>query len=188
MNDIRRLIIQAQRGDPGALNQLFSQWYRHVYNIAYRYFADADTAAEVSQQTFLTIQQKLNQLKDPSGFRLWLYRTVVNLCHNEARQGQSRRRTREGFAANGSLPPVTRPDELYQRQERSRLVLAALQSLPAEQRSVIIMKEYEGLKFREIAELLELSENTVKSRLYYGLQGMRKFFLTTNLEKEVYHE
>jgi RNA polymerase sigma-70 factor (ECF subfamily) len=67
-------------------------------------------------------------------------------------------------------------------------VLAALQALPEEQRTVIIMKEYEGLKFREIAEVLELPENTVKSRLYYGLRALRKFFLTTNLKREVYHE
>ncbi len=187
MSDLRQLIIRAQRGERSALNQLFSQWYGHVYNIAYRYFADADAAAEISQQTFLTVQQKLPQLKDPTGFRLWLYRTVINLCHNEVRQVVTRRH-REGIAANGFGATTPGPDECYQREERARLVLAALQRLPAEQRTVLIMKEYEGLKFREIAELLDLSENTVKSRLYYGLQAMRKFFSTTQLKKEIYHE
>jgi RNA polymerase sigma-70 factor (ECF subfamily) len=182
----RQLITQAQRGDAHALNQLFTQWYRPVYNIAYRYFSDAERAGDVSQQVFLVIQEKLGQLRDPDAFRVWLYRTVINLCHTEARKTRTRRRHHEEAGGSPRLAPG--PEELYQRQERAQLVLAALQALPEEQRTVIIMKEYEGLKFREIAEVLELPENTVKSRLYYGLRALRKFFLTTNLKREVYHE
>lgn len=83
---------------------------------------------------------------------------------------------------------VPGPDQHYQQSERTRLILQALQQLPEEQRIILIMKEYEGLKFREIAAVLELSENTVKSRLYYGLRTLRKFFLATDLKSEVYYE
>jgi RNA polymerase sigma-70 factor (ECF subfamily) len=79
------------------------------------------------------------------------------------------------------------PDELYQQHEKKEIVLAALQQIPTEQRTVIIMKEYEGLKFREIAEILDVSENTVKSRLYYGLKALRNYFLNNDLKREVYH-
>jgi RNA polymerase sigma-70 factor (ECF subfamily) len=182
------LIKKAQTGDPGALNRLFSGWYRPVYGIAYRYFADAEAAKEVCQQTFLIVQQKLRELKDPAGFRVWLYRIAVNLCHQEARRARTRRRNYEGyghFKAGGSMPG---PEELYYREERSQLVLAALQQLPPEQRTVIIMKEYEELKFREIADILDIPENTAKSRLYFGLKTLRNYFLNNDLKKEVYHE
>ena len=177
MEQNQQLIIRAQQGDKDALNQLFSNWYKHVYNIAYRYFGDAEAAKEVSQQTFLTVQQKLAGLKDPVSFRLWLYRTVINLCHVEARRNSSRKRSFEKYQRTRSNGQAPSPDALYQRKEQADFVLAALQQIPKEQRTVIIMKEYEGLKFREIADVLEISENTVKSRLYYGLKSLRKFFL-----------
>ena len=65
------------------------------------------------------------------------------------------------------------PDSKLQRQELADLIMESLQHLSEEQRIIVIMKEYEGLKFREIADTLEISENTAKSRLYYGLKHLR---------------
>lgn len=187
MQNTPQLIHRAQQGDRRALNQLFSGWYQPVYAIAYRYFGEVEPAREVCQQAFLQVQQKLGTLKDPASFRVWLYRMVINLCHSEARRLSARRRHYEGYREVRSLGVAPGPDDLYQRRERTEIVLAALQQIPEEQRAVIIMKEYEGLKFREIAEVLELSESTVKSRLYYGLKALRKFFLNNDLKNEVYH-
>jgi len=72
------------------------------------------------------------------------------------------------------------------RSEAVVLLHKALLQLPTEQRIVVIMKEYEGLTFREIAEILEESENTIKSRLYYGLRGLKKTFDSWNINKEVF--
>jgi RNA polymerase sigma-70 factor (ECF subfamily) len=187
MEHTDHLIIRAQRGDRQALNQLFNSWYQSVYGIAYRYFGEAEPAKEVSQQAFIQVQQKLGELKDPASFRVWLYRMVVNLCHMEIRRNQTRRRRYEGYGNVRSMGLAPSPDELYEQREQTEMVLAALQQIPREQRTVIIMKEYEGLKFREIAEILEISENTVKSRLYYGLKALRNFFLNNDLKNEVYH-
>ena len=85
---------------------------------------------------------------------------------------------RERFMGQQTTNFERSPEEGYQQREQSRQVLQALQKLPVEQRTVIIMKEYEGLKFREIAEILNISENTAKSRLYYGLKGLKKIFGT----------
>lgn len=188
MKEDLRLIIQAQEGDARALNRLFGQWYRHVYNIAYRYFSDADRAGEVTQQTFIALQQKLGQLKDPGAFRVWLYRAVINQCHNEARRGRMQQQIHENYGKLKLGRRAPGPEELYQHKERALMVLAALRRIPDEQRLVLIMKEYEGLKFREIAEILEVSENTVKSRLYYGLKALRNIFLNGELKKEKYHD
>lgn len=187
MEQTDQLIIRAQRGDRQALNQLFNHWYGSVYGIAYRYFGEAEPAKEVSQQTFIQVQQKLTALEDPASFRVWLYRMVVNLCHMEIRRNQTRRRHHEGYGTVRPIGTAPGPDQLYEQREQTEMVLAALQQIPREQRTVIIMKEYEGLKFREIAEILDLSENTVKSRLYYGLKALRNFFLNNDSKREVYH-
>jgi RNA polymerase sigma factor (sigma-70 family) len=71
-----------------------------------------------------------------------------------------------------------------QQAELSDILQGALRELNEEQREVVIMKEYEGLKFREIAEVLNISENTVKSRMYYGLDGLRKILERKNINKE----
>ncbi len=182
------LIRQAQSGDRRALNQLFSQWYPRVYNMAYRYFHDEDLAADVSQQTFVAIQKSLPQLRDPQAFKAWLFRTAVNCCHSLSRRRHRQKASLEVISMQpGRSQPITPYQEL-DRKERSQIVLAALQEIPDEQREVIVMKEYEGLKFREIAEILQLSENTVKSRLYYGLKAMRKLLEDCRLHKDLLYE
>jgi RNA polymerase sigma-70 factor (ECF subfamily) len=76
------------------------------------------------------------------------------------------------------------PEKQLQQAELSDILQSALRELNEEQREVVIMKEYEGLKFREIAEVLNISENTVKSRMYYGLDGLRKILERKNINKE----
>lgn len=181
------LVQQAQQGNRRALNQLFGQWYPRVYNLAHRYFGDADQAAEVSQQTFVAIQRGLGKLRDPQAFKAWLYRTAINCCHSAARKRHRRREQRETLSIATNGQPST-PYQQLRRSERNAIVQQALQHIPAEQREVIVMKEYENLKFREIADILQLSENTVKSRLYYGLKAMRKHLENRKLHKDLYYE
>ena len=77
------------------------------------------------------------------------------------------------------------PDERIMEKEIGELVLECLGQLPDEQRAILIMKEYEGMKFREIAISLQISENTAKSRLYYGLKAMKKILEEKNYNKEI---
>lgn len=181
------LIEKAQRGNTRALNELFSLWYERVYNIAWKYFADEDLAMEVCQAAFVAVQRHLHTLQDPAKFQYWLYRIVINQCHLEHRQHKLQRGLKENYSQNiRSLHPE-QPDQAMQREETTRLILKALQQLPEEQRTVLILKEYEGLKFREIADLLDTSENTAKARLYYGLQNLKKILLNNQASKEICH-
>ena len=174
MQDIQPILLRAQRGDRRALNELVERCHRRVFNTAYKYFSDAELAEEMTQQAFVTLQEKLPQLRDPATFRTWLYRIVTNQCHEYVRKRKTRRTYENQFGFMQSTSAPLTPAKLYEQDERARLVHAALQQLPDNQREVIILKEYEGLKFREIAELLNESENTVKSRMYYGLKALRR--------------
>jgi RNA polymerase sigma-70 factor (ECF subfamily) len=88
--------------------------------------------------------------------------------------------------------PITKdgktPQNIYEKEEKGRMVHLALQKLSSEQRQVILMKEFEGMKFREIAEVLEESESTVKSRLYYGLHNLKTIMTSNKWIKEMYYE
>ena len=170
------LIINARDGNLQSLNALFVLWYPKVYQMAYRYFSDDATAKDVCQQTFLLVQQKLSQLKDPQGFKGWLYRSAINCCHSESRNRKRQQKNQDNASLNDSKRMSIFPDQKLHLADQKRLLEKALQSIPAEQRLVIIMKNYEGLKFREIAEILAESESTVKSRLYYGLKGLKAYF------------
>ena len=180
MKNTSYLILRAQRGDQQALNQLFSNWYDRVFNTAYRYCSDTQLAKEITQQTFLIVQEKLGQLLDPESFKVWLYRITINQCHGEVRKATTRDSHQYRFSDAARNNVSESPERIYERTERSELVLKAIQQLPEEQRVVVIMKEYEGLKFREIAEALDISENTAKSRMYYGLKALRKSLVIQN--------
>ncbi|NJL75965.1 MAG: sigma-70 family RNA polymerase sigma factor [Saprospiraceae bacterium] len=182
------LIGKAHVGNQQAINELFSLWYERVYNMAWKYFGEEEVAMDVCQQTFVTVHRKLHHLEDASKFKYWLYRTVINQCHMESRKRKTLHQAQEKFIQRQFQPVQEQPDEIYHRTERSKVVLAALQQLPEEQRTIILMKEYEDLTFREIAETLGISEGTAKSRLYYGLKNLRNILLNNRITKEYNYE
>ncbi|MCB0667785.1 MAG: sigma-70 family RNA polymerase sigma factor [Saprospiraceae bacterium] len=181
------LVQRLRRGDAGAYQLIVDQWQHRVFNFALRYSNDQYFANEVVQKTFIQVFEKIDQLKDPAKLKSWLYKIASNNCCNEGRL-----KSRVSFSVLDDQVPqradFDTPARSYEKAEMKALVEDVLQKIPPEQRQVIIMKEYEGLKFREIAEILGESENTVKSRMYYGLDAMRKILLNNNLSKDIYHE
>lgn len=184
----RLLLVQIKNGKEDAFNSLVTRWNKRIFNFALRYSNDRSFAEEVVQKTFIQLFQKVDQLQDLTKFKPWFYRIANNLCISE---GRRIKRKKEIFMPMTTIPSVTdrvNPATIYEKDEKSKLVIQALQSIPGEQRQVIIMKEYEGLKFREIAEVLGESENTIKSRMYYGLDAMRKLLLKQSWTKDIYYE
>ena len=180
-----KLVENFRNGDMEAFNRLVERWQQRIHRFAYRYFSSHDEAMEITQKTFIRVYKKLNTLENTDNFGAWIYRIANNLCLDETKRAGRRRSSpmevlpkhpvAESIAAN--------PDQIQNDQLGSILQLA-LNQLPPEQRIVVIMKEYEGLKFREIAEILDEPENTVKSRMYYGLNKLRTLFEQWNIELE----
>lgn len=188
------LIIKAQQGDQNAQGRLVQLWYKRIYNFGYKFFMDHDMAMEVSQKTFISMCKNLASLQDSARFKSWLYKIAVNYCREEARKKKGSRSLSFDVVWNREAEDSPRwesssqrydnPESQYQQSELSEILQQALFELNDEQREVVIMKEYEGLKFREIAEVLNISENTVKSRMYYGLDGLRKILEKKNISKD----
>jgi len=184
-------IREAQQGNQTAFSRVVKYWYPRIYNFAYKYFADHDAAMEVTQQTFITVHKSLVNLHSPEQFRSWLYRIATNECHQESRRRKRKKIFSFSFwqRDDEETTPVgdwaAEPDTESEKTEMTEYLLKALNQLPADQRMVVIMKEYEGLKFREIAVALNVSENTVKSRMYYGLENMRKMLEKWNITRDM---
>jgi RNA polymerase sigma-70 factor (family 1) len=191
------LITAAKNGDSVALNQLVKQWYKRIYNFAFKYFSDHDQAMEVTQRTFISMNKNLGSLKEDARFKPWLYRIAANYCHEEARRQKSRwifpfmkidsKTDRSFIDSKQTTNRTDDPEKELGNSELKVLLKKALAQLPEEQRMVVIMKEYEGLKIREIAEAMDISENTVKSRLYYALGSLKKLLEQWNINKETIH-
>ncbi|QOI98875.1 MAG: RNA polymerase sigma factor [Flammeovirgaceae bacterium] len=188
------LITRAREGDQQAQGRLVQLWYKRIYNYCYKFFMDHDLAMEVSQKTFIAMYRNMHALQDTGRFKSWLYTICVNACREEARKRKNTRAIPFDRLTNYDEDNSPRweksdrrrenPERQYQQQELADLLQQCLLELSAEQREVVIMKEYEGLKFREIAEILNLSENTVKSRMYYGLDGLKRILEKKNITKE----
>jgi len=133
----------------------------------------------VAQETFLRAFRALKGFKGQAKFSSWLYRITLNLCRDWIRR---ERRTPvvqppEGIDVielAGETSPSESIEELVSRHELGRAVGKAMSQLPEEQRTAIILKEYHGLTFQEIADLLDCPLSTVKTRLYQGLSVLRK--------------
>jgi RNA polymerase sigma factor (sigma-70 family) len=188
------LIARAREGDKNAQGRLVQLWYKRIYNFSYKFFFDHDLAMEAAQKTFIAMHKNLPSLNDASRFRSWLYTIAVNFCREELRKKKSARsvslddlkpgEAEDSYRWERSEERSENPEKIMRQTELSDLLQKCLMELSQEQREVIIMKEYEGLKFREIAEALNLSENTVKSRMYYGLDGLKKILEKNRVTKE----
>lgn len=188
------LLERARLGDKQAQGKLVHVWYKRIYNYCFKFFLDHDLAMEASQKTFISMCRNIEALQDITRFKSWLYKIAVNCCREEARKIKGARAVsydvvvqKESEDSPQWEKSGTRhenPERQYQQQELSELLQQCLMELSDEQREVVIMKEYEGLKFREIAEALNISENTVKSRMYYGLDALKKILERRNITKE----
>ena len=170
------LVTLSQGGDLDSFNQLVLRWERPIYALAYRVIGREEDARDVAQETFLRAFRALKGFKGQAKFSSWLYRITLNLCRDWIRR---ERRTPVSQAPEGidiielagEATPSESIEELVGRKQLGRAVSKAMALLPEEQRTAIILKEYHGLTFQEIADLLDCPLSTVKTRLYQGLRS-----------------
>jgi RNA polymerase sigma-70 factor, ECF subfamily len=173
------LVTQSQGGDLDSFNQLVLRWERPIYALAYRVIGREEDARDVAQETFLRAFRALKGFKGQAKFSSWLYRITLNLCRDWIRREKRTpvAQPPEGIdiiELAGEGTPSESIEELVGRRQLGRAVSKAMALLPEEQRTAIILKEYHGLTFQEIAELLDCPLSTVKTRLYQGLSVVRK--------------
>ena len=174
------LVARATAGDLDSFNQLVSRWERPMYALAYRTLGREEDARDVVQEAFLRAFRGLRGFKGDAKFSSWLYRITLNLCRDWIRKErrapivQVPEGTDPVDLADHQASPVESVEDLVARREMSTAVSQAMAELPDEQRTAIMLKEYHGLTFQEIADMLECPLSTVKTRLYQGLAVLRR--------------
>ncbi len=173
------LVARSKTGDTESFNQLVKRWERPIFALAYRTLGREEDARDVTQETFLRAFRALAGFKGDAKFSSWLYRIALNLCRDWMRK--ERRApivaVPEGVDVQhlaAESGPTETVEDLAARAELTREVAKAMSHLPAEQRQSIILKEYHGLTFQEIADLMRCPLSTVKTRVYQGLSTLRK--------------
>ena len=174
------LVTRAQAGDLESFNQLVARWERPIYALAYRTLGREEDARDVVQEAFLRGFRGLKGFKGEAKFSSWLYRITLNLCRDWIRKARRAPmiqipENEDGLDMAEQMPSTAESvEELVNRQQMSAAVAKAMAELPEEQRTAILMKEFHGLTFQEIADTLDCPLSTVKTRLYQGLSVLRR--------------
>ncbi|HTQ46030.1 MAG TPA: RNA polymerase sigma factor [Polyangiaceae bacterium] len=179
------LMIRFQSGDRAAFTVLVRRHQGPLFNFALRYLRSSPVAEEVVQDAFVRVVQNAAEFKHEARFSTWLYTIARNLCIDQTRKRALRRhpsldepkKAEEGEGptlgeqtADGKAS-VERAVVSLEIRER---VAKAIDALPEEQREVFLMREVSNLPFKEIAEIVGVSENTVKSRMRYALERLQE--------------
>jgi RNA polymerase sigma-70 factor (ECF subfamily) len=184
------LVARSAGGDLDSFNQLVVRWERPIYALAYRVIGREEEARDVVQEAFLRAYRSLGGFRGQAKFSSWLYRITLNLCRDWIRRHRRAPfvETPEGVdvielaGEHGASESV---EDLVARKDLGAFVSRALDALTEDQRTAIVLKEYQGLTFQEIADLLGCPLSTVKTRLYQGLVVLRRELEQQGITAEV---
>jgi RNA polymerase sigma-70 factor, ECF subfamily len=176
------LIQRCAAGEQGACAELVATHERMVYQLAFHLLGDRDEALDLAQEVFLRVFRTLPSFRGQSALRTWIYRIVINQARNRQRWWRRRRRSDQvqlehHVLEHGELRQQTdaeSPDRALARKELAAKLWTALDHLPFDQRTVIVLREIDGLSYDEIADSLAVAIGTVKSRLTRARQTLRR--------------
>src|SRR6187397_2145545 len=171
------LVAAFQDGNAAAFDELVARWDRKIHGAIYRIVGADEDARDLCQEAFLKAYRGLGTFKREARFSSWLYQIALNVCRDRIRRRRGKTAVsldeledaRDGGLATAAPSPL----DLVEARDLRHLVAEAMATLRAEEREVVILKEYQELTFPEIAEVLDVPLSTVKTRLYRGLALLR---------------
>lgn len=168
------IVERALTGDAEAFGELVRRWERRIFALTYGMLGREEDARDATQETFLAAFRNLRGFRGEAKVSSWLHRIAVNQCISRQRRSKVRSESaldseHESFGTPLSYSPA----HVAEGRQETAAVRRAINSLPVELRQVVVMKEFEELTFREIADALDLPLSTVKSRLYTALKQLQ---------------
>jgi len=163
------IVERALTGDAEAFGELVRRWERRIFALTYGILGREEDARDATQETFLAAFRNLRGFRGEAKVSSWLHRIAVNQCISRQRRAKVRSESaleEENEAGSFAAPVSESPLRVVEGRQETLAVRRALNSLPLELRQIVVMKEFEELTFREIADVLDLPLSTVKSRLY----------------------
>jgi RNA polymerase sigma-70 factor, ECF subfamily len=160
-----------RNGDDLAYSILYDRYRHALYGFALKMLGEVDAASDLVQDVFLTIYERRSQLNHPENFRSWLFAIGRNRCLSRLRQDRGRTSLEE---APEEALAVEAPSHSLEAEHDVRLIRQALGRLKFEYREVLVLREYQDLSYREIAEIIETTESAVKSRLFKARRALHE--------------
>jgi RNA polymerase sigma-70 factor (ECF subfamily) len=167
------LVQRCRIGDRQALETLIREYQRPVYNAAYRILGNPDDAADATQAAFLKVFENLDSYDPNYKFFSWIYRIAINESIN-----QFKRNRKLQPLGDDDMPDAGGPESEAESDDQARWIQDGLMALNDEYRTVVVLRHFSDLSYREISDVLEIPEKTVKSRLYSARQLMKERLLT----------
>jgi len=171
--------------DADAFAQLVGKWQGSIQRLCVRMIGDVHRGEDLAQEAFSRLFCHRKDYQPSARFSTYLWRVAMNLCYDELRRLKRRPEMPLEFSVvdgdetfsvlDGHASSELQPDASVQRDEQAEMVRCALQKLPEHYRAVLVLRHYENLKFREIADVLDVPEGTVKSRMAEGLDLLQQF-------------
>lgn len=166
--DEKNYIQCAKKGDVEAFASLMQLYEKKIYNIAYRIMGSREDAFDIAQEAMIKIFQSLYGFREQCTFGVWVYRLVVNACMDELRRRKRRKNVSlEALGENGVQIESSgmTPDAAHENEQLKKTIEKALDSLDAEYRAAVVLRDVQGFSYQEIARLTGVSLGTVKSRI-----------------------
>ena len=188
----RDLIRRAKQGDMLAFEELILKHEKIVYNLALRMMNYSEDAKDISQEVFLKAYRSLSNFDERSAFSTWLYRITHNTCIDEMRKRKGKQsfsleeelENEEGSMQRQIADEGDTPEESLLRAEQKNEILQALDNLSEEHKAAIVLRDVKGLSYEEIAEILEVTLGTVKSRISRGRNQLKNEILKIREQNE----
>ena len=182
MQDDNQLINRARKGDNKAFEELVLRYDRLVLNIAYSYRNDKDDADDIYQEVFMRVYKGLKNFQERSKFSTWLYRITINVCLEFKRKAKVRDHeplnnfddeNENTFSYASIIDSGEKTDQGVLDNETSRLIKCELEKLPKQLKMAFTLKYYQGFKIKEISEMMNCTEGTIKSYLFTSSRKLR---------------
>jgi len=167
------VLARVLSGDNAAFHMLVRRYQRPLHRVAMRYARSEHLADEIVQRAFVKAFEGIGALRDPSSFRPWLFRIVVNLALNELRDGAREVPLTEGNSREALSPSAGQEFEVLERRQRLK---AAIESLPPKQRLVVELRVWDDLSFRDVAIAASCSEDAAKVNFHHAIKKLRSYF------------
>ena len=189
--DDAALVEWCRQGDSAAMERLILRYQNRIYNVILKMCANADDAAELTQETFVKVIENINEFEGRSGFYTWAFRIAINLTLNYCKRSVKLRigsldagddednrqagRVLKEFLSDDSSPD---PAVVAQNRELCEIAIKSLMRLEDPQRAVVVLRDIEGMNYAQIARVLDVELGTVKSRLSRARSNLREILET----------
>ena len=175
----QQLVARVQKGDPRAFDLLVLKYQHKIFGLISRYVRDADEVQDVAQEAFIKAYKALPRFRGDSAFYTWMYRIAINTAKNHL-VSRSRRppgsdvdvEDAEYFESGGALRDIENPENALFGNELKAVVDQAIQSLPDDLRAAVTLREFDGLSYEDIADVMDCPVGTVRSRIFRAREAI----------------